>query len=236
MVERGYTEQQVRRLGQRSGTCASSKPGKGRAHAHCRPAVEPRRKSFAQSSALLARARAQVRKAVRNRPARARSRDAGRGGEISSRQAACTNRICIARTTAACATTFCRAIRGHIEGDGIPRPEQGGGQARKASDSGEGKDEFRFALTDEEYLDLYLEDLELPDLANAPDRRCSKRVKWRQTGSRHLVRRRAFPVPRTLRHSMSRRIALKRPKADEIIALRAEIEKLGAKAGSTRTG
>jgi uncharacterized sporulation protein YeaH/YhbH (DUF444 family) len=38
-------------------------------------------------------------------------------------------------------------------------------------------------------------------------------------------------VPRTLKHSMSRRIALKRPKADEIEALREEIERLEREGG-----
>lgn len=51
-------------------------------------------------------------------------------------------------------------------GDRIPRPpsgEQGGG-GEEGSDSGEGEDEFNFSLTKEEFLDMFFEDLELPDL------------------------------------------------------------------------
>jgi uncharacterized sporulation protein YeaH/YhbH (DUF444 family) len=118
----------------------------------------------------------------------------------------------------------------YVEGDSIARPQQGGGQGSKASDSGEGEDEFRFALSDEEYLDLYLEDLELPDLAK---RQVSgaKAVQWRQAGYSVSGPPSRISVPRTLRHSMSRRIALKRPKKEEIVALREEIEKLEREGG-----
>lgn len=52
-------------------------------------------------------------------------------------------------------------------GDSIPRPPsgQGGGSGDgEASNQGEGEDEFVFELSREEFLDLYFEDLELPDL------------------------------------------------------------------------
>ncbi len=118
----------------------------------------------------------------------------------------------------------------YVEGDTVPRPEQGGGQGSQASDSGEGEDEFRFALSDEEYLDLYLEDLELPDLAKRQIAGATS-VLWRQAGYSVSGPPARLSVPRTLRHSMSRRIALKRPKADEIAALREEIEKLEREGG-----
>lgn len=54
-----------------------------------------------------------------------------------------------------------------ITGDKVKRPEnQGGadGQGGNASDSGEGEDNFVFELSREEFLELYFEDLELPDL------------------------------------------------------------------------
>lgn len=53
-----------------------------------------------------------------------------------------------------------------ITGDRIKRPEggDGGGSGGNASDSGEGEDNFIFELTREEFLEIYFEDLELPDL------------------------------------------------------------------------
>jgi uncharacterized sporulation protein YeaH/YhbH (DUF444 family) len=51
------------------------------------------------------------------------------------------------------------------EGDKIEKPDQGGGEGGKqASDDGEGEDSFTFHLTREEFLDIYFEGLELPDL------------------------------------------------------------------------
>ena len=53
-----------------------------------------------------------------------------------------------------------------ISGDRIKRPPENGsgGGGGQASDSGEGEDEFVFQLSREEFLELYFEDLELPDL------------------------------------------------------------------------
>jgi uncharacterized sporulation protein YeaH/YhbH (DUF444 family) len=118
----------------------------------------------------------------------------------------------------------------YIEGDSHRAPSRAAGSGSKASDSGEGEDEFRFALTDEEYLDLYLEDLELPDLAKRQIAG-AKSVQWRQAGYSTSGPPSRISVPRTLRHSMSRRIALKRPKADEIVAMRDEIERLEREGG-----
>ncbi|KTD26959.1 YeaH/YhbH family protein [Legionella israelensis] len=53
-----------------------------------------------------------------------------------------------------------------ISGDRIKRPQAGGGGngGGQASNTGEGEDDFIFELTREEFLDIYFEDLELPDL------------------------------------------------------------------------
>lgn len=54
-----------------------------------------------------------------------------------------------------------------ITGDRIKRPPSGGaegGDGSQASNSGEGEDDFVFQLSREEFLELYFEDLELPDL------------------------------------------------------------------------
>jgi uncharacterized protein len=72
---------------------------------------------------------------------------------------------------------FHRGQGGHVErilpgndnfiaGDRIKRPNNNGagGDGSNASDSGEGEDSFVFELSREEFLDLYFEDLELPDL------------------------------------------------------------------------
>ncbi|HEV2542342.1 MAG TPA: YeaH/YhbH family protein [Methylobacterium sp.] len=113
----------------------------------------------------------------------------------------------------------------YVEGDRIERPPGGGGGGG-SGEGGEGgensEDAFHFVLTREEFLDLFLEDLELPDLAK---RRLAiveteglRRAGYTVSGSPANL-----ALSRTLRNSMSRRIALKRPKLEEVAALEAEI-------------
>ena len=55
-----------------------------------------------------------------------------------------------------------------VQGDRIKRPlNQGGGKGRRASDSGEGEDEFVFEISRDEYLDLLFDELELPKIGRA---------------------------------------------------------------------
>jgi uncharacterized sporulation protein YeaH/YhbH (DUF444 family) len=51
-------------------------------------------------------------------------------------------------------------------GDLVKRPDRDGGDGAgsQASDQGEGEDDFVFQISREEFLDIYFEDLELPDL------------------------------------------------------------------------
>ena len=102
------------------------------------------------------------------------------------------------------------------EGDRLPRPQSGGGRGR-GSEAGEGKseDEFRIALSAEEFLAFFLEDLELPDLErrkiSATESEGLRRAGYAVAGSPSNL-----SVSRTMRNSMSRRIALKRPRLDDI--------------------
>ncbi|MHA1600541.1 MAG: YeaH/YhbH family protein [Alphaproteobacteria bacterium] len=116
-------------------------------------------------------------------------------------------------------------------GDEIEKPE-GGGQGKggkQGSDSGEGEDEFRFALTREEFLDLFFEDLELPDLVKTNLREVIT-YKMRRTGHSATGTPTNLNVLRTMCKSLGRRLALNRPKRDEIAALEDEIAVLEAKA------
>jgi len=52
---------------------------------------------------------------------------------------------------------------GYIPGDKVNRPKKGGGKGNQASRDGDGEDDFVFSLTREEFLDLFFENLELPN-------------------------------------------------------------------------
>jgi uncharacterized sporulation protein YeaH/YhbH (DUF444 family) len=192
--------------------------------------LNPGGKSFANRQRFMRRARALVRRAVREASSHRSIKDAGKGGEISIPAGGVKEPSLRRSSQGGMRDYVLPGNKKYIEGDTIARPEQGGGQGSKASDSGDGEDEFRFALSDEEYLDLFLEDLELPDLAKRQVAGVAA-VQWRQAGFSTAGPPSRISVPRTLRHSMSRRIALKRPKSDEIEALREEIEKLEREGG-----
>lgn len=111
----------------------------------------------------------------------------------------------------------------YLQGDEIERPPSGGEGA--GGHQGEGEDEFRFVLSREEFLDMFLEDLELPDLAR----------KKLTSGEAHGVRQAGFTttgtpsalsIGRTMRNSMSRRIALKRPRGEDMRRIEDEIARL----------
>jgi len=110
-----------------------------------------------------------------------------------------------------------------VRGDEIPRPQGGEGRGgSEGSPDGSGEDAFEFTLTREEFLDLFFEDLELPDLVKKSLRDTTavdlQRAGYTVTGTPSNL-----SVPRTMRNSMARRIALHRPKLAEIEALEARL-------------
>ena len=106
--------------------------------------------------------------------------------------------------------------RDYVEGDKIPKPPGGaGGRGRKASDEGEGEDSFSFVLSYDEFLDIFFEDLELPDLIKT-DLKELKTIRWRRAGHARTGTAANLNVQRTMRNSIGRRLALGRPKLVEV--------------------
>jgi uncharacterized protein len=109
-----------------------------------------------------------------------------------------------------------------IEGDMLPRSGQGGG---KGSGPGEGdsEDAFRFVLSRDEFVDLFLDDLELPDLAKRKlaeaESEGLRRAGYSTSGSPANI-----SVGRTVRLALARRVALRRPRPETIAELEAELE------------
>lgn len=107
-----------------------------------------------------------------------------------------------------------------IEGDRIARPEGGAGSggAGSGAGKGDGTDPFRFIISREEFLDLFFEDCELPNLKRQSigqtDLFALRRSGFSKSGSPSQM-----DLVRTLRQSIGRRIALGRPKLEELDAL-----------------
>jgi uncharacterized protein len=108
-----------------------------------------------------------------------------------------------------------------VEGDILPRSGQGSGRASEPGE-GDGEDAFRFVLSREEFVDLFLDDLELPDLAKRKLAEAESdglhRAGYATSGSPANI-----SVSRTVRLAMARRVALRRPRPERIAELEAEI-------------
>lgn len=99
-----------------------------------------------------------------------------------------------------------------IRGDRIPRPQSGGGGGGggKASQDGEGEDDFVFELSREEFLNVFFDDLALPNL-----------IKTQLMGVEELKQVRAgytndgtpanISIVRSLRGALARRVAMAAP-------------------------
>ncbi len=99
--------------------------------------------------------------------------------------------------------------REYVAGDSIPRPD-GSGNGRGSGDeggTGESEDAFVFSLSREEFMQIFFDDLELPNLARTAigrsERKKSVRAGFAKTGVPANL-----AVIRTLKQSLARRIAL----------------------------
>jgi len=111
-------------------------------------------------------------------------------------------------------------------GDEIKKPRSGDGQGGKqASDSGEGEDDFEFTMTQDEILDIFFEDLELPNLVRTTLKETPSKT-WKRAGITTSGSPNQINLVRTMRNSFGRRLALKRPRPQDIAALEEEIARL----------
>lgn len=188
--------------------------------------LNPKGKSLANRQRFLRRARQQILKAVREASGERSITDIANGEHISIPMDGLRE------------PTFRRSGQGgvrdfvvpgnkeYVEGDLIPKPPSGGGEGgSEGSPDGGGDDDFRFLLSRDEFLDIFLDDLELPDLVKKKIRQSESfsltRAGYSVTGSPSNLN-----LVRTMRNSLSRRIALRRPKPDDIEALEEEIRAL----------
>ncbi|HMS79758.1 MAG TPA: YeaH/YhbH family protein [Burkholderiaceae bacterium] len=189
-----------------------------------------RRKSAGNQQRFLKRYKAQIREAVARAVAQRRIADTDKGGNVTipSRD---LNEPSFQHGPGGRRERVLPGNKEFVTGDKVPRPQGGGGGSGKASDSGESEDAFTFALTREEFLEFFFEDMELPDLvktqlAQIPQTKL-KRGGYRSDGTPSNL-----SIVRTMRESLARRIALAAPyrqqlrEVDEAIA--AERRRLAA--------
>lgn len=191
--------------------------------------LNPKAKSLGNRQRFLRRAKAEIREAVRDSLKKRKVADVDGGENV---------RI---RTKSLKEPTFGlgrdsgerdQVLPGNKEfspGDVIRKPESGGGgRGQKGSDQGDGEDEFVFSLTREEFLDIFFEDLELPNLVKAKLKNLKSPEPFRAGFMTDGPPAKMNHV-RTMRNSLARRIALRRPRQNEIDEIKALLEEEEAK-------
>jgi len=112
--------------------------------------------------------------------------------------------------------------REYVAGDRIERPQGGGGGGGNGSGGdGDSEDSFVFSLSREEFMQIFFDDLELPNLARTEYGRTEQRTSTRAGFTKSGVPAN-LAIVRTVRQSLARRIALGGSIARELAELEAE--------------
>jgi len=189
----------------------------------------PHGKNLDNRRRVLERARGAVQKAVRDAVASGRIREAGQANAVSIPSDALHEPSFHRAFSDGQRQLVLPGNREFSTGDKIQRPPSGGkgkGAGEGApSDKGGGEDAYRFLLSREEFLDLFFDDLELPDLVKreiaTTETTAPSRAGLSSEGSPSQL-----DLGRTMRHSMGRRIGLKRPKPEQTREIEARIAEL----------
>jgi len=120
----------------------------------------------------------------------------------------------------------------YVRGDRIERPKGGGGGGGggQATDSGEGDDDFVFHLTKEEFMQVFFDDLALPNLARTtlaetPEFK-THRAGYSSGGTPNNLH-----VVRSMRGAIGRRIAIGSESRRELLALEERLTALKCESG-----
>ncbi len=188
--------------------------------------LNPKGKSLANRQRFLRRARQQILKAVREASGERSITDIANGEHISIPMDGLREPSFRRSSHGGVRDHVVSGNKGYVEGDLIPKPPSSEGDGgEEGSPSGEGEDDFRFLLSRNEFLDIFLDDLELPDLVK-------KKIRHSES---HALTRAGFSfsgtpsnlnLVRTMRNALTRRVALHRPKPVELQALVEEIHAL----------
>ncbi|HEY2446996.1 MAG TPA: YeaH/YhbH family protein [Rhizomicrobium sp.] len=190
--------------------------------------LNPKGKSLANRQRFLRRARAQIREAVQKSLKEAGVADIGKERKVTiSTKGTREPRFRLDPRAGGERDFVLPGNKEFVPGDEVKKPPAGesGGRGKEASDSGEGEDEFEFTMTQEEVLDVFFEDLELPNLVRTTLKETPSRT-WKRAGISTSGSPTQINLIRTMRNAFGRRLALKRPRAADIDALQQRLDAL----------
>ena len=186
--------------------------------------LNPKGKSLANRQRFLRRAKAQIREAVQKSLKDSGVADAGKERKIRiSTQGTKEPRFRLDPAKGGNRDFVLPGNKEFLPGDEIKKPQGGAGAGGKdAGSSGDSEDDFEFTLHEDEVLDIFFEDLELPNLVRTTLADV-KAQNWKRAGITTAGSPSQINLIRTMRNSFGRRLALKRPSLADIKALEEEI-------------
>jgi uncharacterized sporulation protein YeaH/YhbH (DUF444 family) len=190
--------------------------------------LNPKGKSLANRQRFLRRARAQIREAVQKSLKDAAVADIGKDRKVRiSTKGTREPRFRLDPGAGGERDFVLPGNKEFMPGDEIKKPRSGEGNSRgkEAADFGEGEDDFEFSMTQDEILDIFFEDLELPNLVRTTLKDTPSRI-WKRTGITTSGSPTQINLLRTMRNAFGRRLALKRPRHADIDALQARLDAL----------
>jgi|TARA_B110000495_G_scaffold140206_1_gene123199 uncharacterized sporulation protein YeaH/YhbH (DUF444 family) len=113
-----------------------------------------------------------------------------------------------------------------VEGDQLEKPKGGGGQGGgegEASNEGIGEDEFGFVLSNDEFVNILFEDLELPHMISK-ENKSVERFELTRSGYTNDGNPSQMNLEKSMVNSIGRKIALKTPKLKKIRKLEEELK------------
>jgi uncharacterized sporulation protein YeaH/YhbH (DUF444 family) len=185
--------------------------------------LNPKAKSLGNRQRFLRRAKAEIREAIKD-SLKTRKVAEAEGAEKVTIRSKSLREPSFSKSRNTGARDY--VLPGNEEyqvGDEIPKPQGGaGGRGSQGSPDGEGQDEFTFTLTKEEFLDLFFDDLKLPNLVKVKlkDLKAPKTARAGFTTDGPPAR---LNRARTMRKSLGRRMALRRPSEAEVKKLEEEL-------------
>ncbi len=176
--------------------------------------LNPKSKSLGNRQRFLRRARAEIKEAVKEALKKRKVSDVEASERISIRSKSLREPSFSLGRGEGTRDFVLPGNKDFSVGDVIPKPDGGGGGGgSKGSADGSGEDDFVFTLTQEEFLDLFFDDLKLPNLVKAK-LKSMKNPRPARAGYQSEGPPARLNHTRTMRNSLARRIALNRPSSE----------------------
>ncbi|HXQ51164.1 MAG TPA: YeaH/YhbH family protein [Stellaceae bacterium] len=185
----------------------------------------PKGKSLTNRQRFIDRARGEVREALSDALKRRKLGEGVSGEKVSIPTHGITEPVFRSASRGGQRDYVVSGNKKFVVGDRIERPQGGGGSGRgnASPDDGDQQDAFEFVLSKEEFLDLFFEDLELPDLIKTRLRE-SEATQLTRAGFSIQGTPANLNLVRTMRNSLARRISLHRPRPEELEAIERQVQ------------